>query len=64
LKGIDKLRVKTRRDLYSHAAQKQEDIHLSQIRLLVPFDLVLLCKLSENGVGGAIGEGRKELHDE
>jgi hypothetical protein len=53
LQGVDELGIETRGHLDAHTAEEQPDVHAPQIRLLVPWRLVLLDEASDDGVGGA-----------
>jgi hypothetical protein len=50
LNSVDHLRVEARRDLNSHACRKEQQIQIAQIRLLVPWHLVMLNSMGEHWV--------------
>jgi hypothetical protein len=51
LKGVDELRIESRCDFNTHAADKEVEVHPPQIRLLVPWHRVLLDHARNDGVG-------------
>lgn len=52
LKGVDELRVEPRGDFNAHARWEEHEIKPSQVRLLEPEDLVLICQLLEDRDAG------------
>jgi hypothetical protein len=55
LKSVDELRVETGCDLNTHTADKEVEVHLPQVRLLVPRHLVLLHHTGNDRVGAMTG---------
>lgn len=51
LEGVDELRVETGGHLNTHAAAEKPHVHHAQVRLLVPWRLVLGDKAGHDGVG-------------
>jgi hypothetical protein len=50
LKGVDELRVESRCNLNTHAADEEVKVHPPQVRLLVPWHLVLFDHARNNGI--------------
>jgi hypothetical protein len=64
LKGVDELRVETRSDLNTHTTDEEVEVHDPQIRLLVPWHLILLDHARNDGVGSMADVWRLEdTHD-
>jgi hypothetical protein len=55
LKSVDELRVETRRNLYTHTANKEVEVHPPQVGFLVPRHLILLHHAGNDGVGAMTG---------
>lgn len=51
LQRVDELRVEAGRHLDAHAAEEEPYVHVAQVRLLVPSDLVLGDEVGDDGVG-------------
>jgi hypothetical protein len=52
LKRVDELRIKSRSHFNSHAAEKKEDVHETEVSFLVPRRLVLFHEAGDHWVSG------------
>ena len=50
LEGVDQLRIEARGQFDSHASREQHEVQVSQVRFLVPGNLILLDHASEDRV--------------
>lgn len=58
---VDQLTVESACHLDSHTCWKEEKIEISKVSFLVPWNLVVLHHLGENGIGSSILM-RKDTH--
>jgi hypothetical protein len=62
LQRVDKLRVETRSNFDTHAADEQVEVHDSEIRFLVPRYFVLLDHACDDWVGPMPGVRFEDTH--